>query len=79
MSLTSFVEMPDVRAKIKPLRPILPRKLSVPLKVQPRSKRSMLVGTAFDDLLRSELERRAPHLTSSLPAHRRASAIAHAS
>lgn len=64
MSLTSFVGMPDVKAKLKPLRPKLPRKLSAPLKVEPRSKRYMLVGTAFDYLLRFELQRRAPHAIS---------------
>jgi hypothetical protein len=36
----------------------------VPLKVEPRSKRYMLVGTAFDYLLRFELQRRAPHAIS---------------
>lgn len=64
MSLTSFVDMPDVRAKLKPLRPKLPRKLSAPVRVEPRSKRYMLVGTAFDYLLRFELQRRAPHAIS---------------
>jgi hypothetical protein len=42
----------------------MPRKLSAPLKVEPRSKRYMLVGTAFDYLLRFELQRRAPHAVS---------------
>jgi hypothetical protein len=64
MSLTSFVAMPDVTAKVKPLRPKLPLKLSTPLKVEPRSKRYALVGTAFDYLLRFELQRRAPHAIS---------------
>lgn len=64
MSLTSFVKMPDVKAKLKPLRPKFPRKLSVPLKVEPRSKRYMLVGTAFDYLLRFELQRLAPQAIS---------------
>jgi hypothetical protein len=64
MSLTSFVGMPDVKARLKLLRPKLPRKLSAPLKVEPRSKRYMLVGTAFDYLLRFELQRRAPHAIS---------------
>lgn len=64
MSLTSFVGMPDVKAKLKPLRPKLPRRLSAPVKVEPRSKRYMLVGTAFDYLLRFELQRRAPHAIS---------------
>ena len=61
---TSFVEMPDVRAKIKPLRPKQPRKLNALIRVEPRSKRYTLVGTAFDYLLRFELERRAPHAIS---------------
>jgi hypothetical protein len=61
MSLTSFVKTPDVIEKIKPLRPKLPRKISATLKVQPRSNRYTLVGTAFDYLLRFELNRRAPH------------------
>ena len=64
MSLLSFVGMPDVVAKLKTLRPKLPRTLNAPLKVEPRSKRFMLVGTAFDYLLRFELERRAPHAIS---------------
>ena len=64
MSLFSFVGMPDVVAKLKTLRPKLPRTLNAPLKVEPRSKRFMLVGTAFDYLLRFELERRAPHAIS---------------
>lgn len=61
MSLTSFVSMKDVKAKLKPLRPALPRKLTASLRVQPRSNRYMLVGTAFDYFLRFELQRRAPH------------------
>lgn len=64
MSLTSFVSMSEVKAKLKPLRPKLSRKLNVPLKVEPRSKRYTLVGTAFDYLLRFELQRRAPHAVS---------------
>jgi hypothetical protein len=64
MSLTSFLDMPDVRAKVKSLRPKLPRKISAPLKIEPRSKRYGLVGTAFDYLLRFELQRRAPHAIS---------------
>ena len=65
MSTTRFVEMLDVRAKIKTLRPKQPRKLNALLKVEPRSKRYTLVGTAFDYLLRFELERRAPHAIST--------------
>jgi hypothetical protein len=64
MSLTSFLDIPDVRAKVKSLRPKLPRKISAPLKIEPRSKRYSLVGTAFDYLLRFEIQRRAPHAKS---------------
>ena len=61
MSLTGLIAAPDVRNKLKPLRPKLPRKIRVPLKVEPRSKSYMVVGKAFDYLLRFELQRRAPH------------------
>ena len=61
MSLKSFIAMPDVRDRIKPLRPQLPRKIDASLKVEPRTKSYMLVGTAFDYLLRFELQRQAPH------------------
>lgn len=60
MSLTSFIAMPDVAAKLAPLRPKLPRKIAVPLKAEPRSNHYMLVGTAFDYFLRFELQRRSP-------------------
>lgn len=61
MSLTSFLNIPEVRAKLKPLRPKQPRKIAAPLKVEPRSNRYAMVGTAFDYLLRFELQRLAPH------------------
>jgi hypothetical protein len=61
MSLSSFIERPEVAAKLKPLRPKLPRKIGVPLRVEPRSNRYSLVGIGFDYLLRFELQRRAPH------------------
>jgi hypothetical protein len=64
MSLTSFLDMPDVKVRVKPLRPKMRRQISVPLKVEPRSNRYMLVGTAFDYLLRFELQRLAPHAIS---------------
>lgn len=53
--------MQDVRAKVSALRPKTPRKISMSLKVKPRSDHYGLVGTAFDYLLRFELQRRAPH------------------
>jgi hypothetical protein len=65
MSLTNFIKMADVKAKLKPLRPGPPRKIPAALAVQPRSKRFMLVGTAFDYLLRFELQRRAPHAAAT--------------
>jgi hypothetical protein len=61
MILTSFVKMADVKAKLKPLRPGPRRKIPAALTVEPRSKRHMVVGSAFDYLLRFELQRRAPH------------------
>ena len=61
MSLSSFLDQPDVMAAVKPLRPKTPRKIDVPLRVEPRSDRYIMVGTAFDYLLRFEFQRRAPH------------------
>ncbi len=66
MSLTSFIKKNDVKAKLKPLRPQLSRKIAAPLKVEPKSKRFGMVGTAFDYLLRFELQRRAPHTVTKL-------------
>jgi hypothetical protein len=64
MSLTSFLDMAEVKLRVKPLRPKLPRKINASLKVAPRSNRYMMVGTAFDYLLRFELQRRAPYAIS---------------
>jgi hypothetical protein len=61
MSLSSFVRNPEVRAKLAVLRPKFPRKIPVELRVEPRSNRYTVVGTAFDYLLRFDLQRRAPH------------------
>lgn len=63
MSLNKFMKMPDVKQIVKPLRPKPPRRISAALRVEPRSKRYIVVGTAFDYLLRFELQRRAPHAT----------------
>lgn len=65
MSLTSFLDLPEVVAKVKPLRPKPPRKIDAPLRAQPRSNRYTMIGTAFDYLLRFELQRRAPHAVVS--------------
>jgi hypothetical protein len=61
MGLLPFIRTPEVKAKLKLLRPKAARKIGVPLLVEPQSKRFMLVGSAFDYLLRFELQRRAPH------------------
>ncbi len=59
--MAQFHEWPEVVTRLKPFRPKLPRKITAPLLVSPRTKRYALVGTAFDYLIRFELERRAPH------------------
>jgi hypothetical protein len=48
MSLTGFLDMCDVIERVKPLRPPSPRKIDSALRVEPRSNRYTLVGTAFD-------------------------------
>jgi len=64
MSLKSFIELPEVREKIKILRPKESRKIGTSIKVNPRTNNFWVVGTAFDYLLRFELERLAPHAKS---------------
>jgi hypothetical protein len=64
MSLSRFLELPEVTAKVKPFRPKLSRKIPAQLQIEPRSTRYATVGTAFDYLLRFELQRRAPHAVS---------------
>lgn len=64
MSLLSFVKHPEHVAKLKVLRPAPPRKIGVPMIEAPRSNRYGLIGTAFDYLLRFEIERVAPHATT---------------
>ena len=64
MSLTSFIKRPEVSDRMKPLRPKLPRKISAPLLVEPKTKNFRIVGTAFDYLLRFEIQRRASHATT---------------
>jgi hypothetical protein len=59
MSLVSFIELEDVAARLKPFRGAIPKaeaRLLVPSSGNPQ-----LAGTAFDYLLRFELNRRAPH------------------
>lgn len=61
MSLTSFIKLPEVREKMKPLRPQTSRRIPAPLRVSPCTQNYSIVGTAFDYLLGIELKRRAPH------------------
>lgn len=61
MSLTSFLDIHDVAEGLKPLRPTSPRKIDAALRVQPRTDHYGIVGTAFDYLLRFEIQRRAAH------------------
>jgi hypothetical protein len=61
MSLVSYIQRPEVAARIKPFRPPPPRKINASLKVEPRTDHWSLVGTAFDYFLRFELKRRARH------------------
>lgn len=61
MSVTTFITQKEHVAKLKVLRPPPPRAIGAPLLIPPRSKRFGLIGTAFDYLLRFEIERWAPH------------------
>ncbi len=61
MSVTSLLLCRDVVERLKPLRPPPPRKLAVPIKVVAKSARRSMIGTAFDYILRFEIQRRAPH------------------
>lgn len=60
MSLTDFLKRGDVADRIKPFRPEV-RWSNFPLKVPRVYANPSLTGTAFDYLLRFELQRRAPH------------------
>lgn len=60
MSLKVFIQHPEVRERLKVLRPKLSRQIGAPIQAHPRTKHWTLVGTAFDYLLRFELQRRVP-------------------
>jgi hypothetical protein len=64
MSLSSFLRIADVTAKLKLLRPKLSRKIAATLRVEPKTDHHAIVGAAFDYLLRFELQRLAPHAVS---------------
>ncbi len=63
MSIKIFIRRPEVGPLLNALLPTFPRprKIGAPLRVAPRTEHYALVGTAFDYLLRFELQRRAPH------------------
>jgi hypothetical protein len=65
MSLTSFVNLPEVRERLNPLIASLPRALRAPIKIPPMTKSYMLVGTAFDYGARFELQRRFPRVAQN--------------
>jgi hypothetical protein len=60
MSLTDFLSQSHVKKQLRVLRPKFPRRFESQLFVPPRSDRHTIIGTAFDYLLRFELERRMP-------------------
>ncbi|QDU21918.1 hypothetical protein [Urbifossiella limnaea] len=60
MSLTDFIKREEVADRIKPFRPEV-RWSNFPLKVPRVYENPSLTGTAFDYLLRFDLQRRAPH------------------
>ena len=63
MSLTHFISLAANRQRLKPLRPQqaqFPRKIPVSIRAPARTKQYTIVATAFDYLLRIEIQRRAP-------------------
>lgn len=52
MSLTQFIHLPDVKDRLKPLQLEFPRRIDAALQCEPRSKRYIMVGTAFEYLFR---------------------------
>ena len=60
MSLKQFVQKPHVRAKLECFRPPGPRRIPCAMLLQSRGGNPQRIGTAFDYLLRFELQRRTP-------------------
>lgn len=60
MSLRRYVRSPEVSARLTYFQLDLPSVIDAPLRIEPRTPHYMLVGTAFDYLLRFELQRRSP-------------------
>jgi hypothetical protein len=63
MSLTGFVAIKDVVERFKPFRPQGGARARPSLLVPPRCTNPRLVGTAFDYLVRFEVQRLAPYAT----------------
>jgi len=61
MGLQAFVRRPDVRAKLRALRPNCPRKVRGLYKLEPGTSHRVLVNTAFDYFLGLEIKRLAPY------------------
>lgn len=61
MSLTSFLKIPNVRAKFAETFPFKAPKLSGDLLAPSQTKNYSLIGTAFDYLLRFQIERLNPN------------------
>jgi hypothetical protein len=61
MSLTRFIKMPEVKKKIRILRPKITKRIPENIKVVPKSNDYMLIGTAFDYLFRFEILRLVPY------------------
>src|SRR5258706_418211 len=61
MSLTSFIDEKDVKAKFREEFPTVRFKLENRPIIEPLSKNYQLVGTAFDYLLRFRLQQYHPH------------------
>lgn len=61
MSLTSFLQIPNVRAEFTKTFPFQTPKLSGELLAIPQTKNYSLIGTAFDYLLRFHIERLNPN------------------
>jgi hypothetical protein len=57
----SFCRLPEVASRFIRFHEHLPRGIDAPIRVTPLTNHYAVVGTAFDYLLRFEIQRRAPH------------------
>src|SRR5258708_975534 len=65
MSLTHFIQAPDVKAKFREILSFPRQPFEQPLLVEPLTKHYPLVGTAFDYLFRFALQLLHPHATAN--------------